>query len=101
MHFKASLAVFSEPDFTSLEVISFATSGSPPAEINIPNYDDIRQSFGFKNVSLGNVVGAKVPDEKVTFIEEDDVPLFECRAERVAMFLCVDPKDFQIYGVSY
>ena len=57
--------------------MSFATAGHPPAGINIPNYDDIRQELGFKNVSLGNVLGAKAPGEKITFIKPEDVDLFK------------------------
>ncbi|KAJ7721691.1 aflatoxin-detoxifizyme [Mycena olivaceomarginata] len=67
--------VFRKPDFTALEVVSFATGGIP-AGINIPNYYEIRESSGFKNVSLANILAAKAPGEELTFIHPDDVDLY-------------------------
>lgn len=74
---------FTPPDFTSLEVLSFACSGLP-AGINIPNYDDIRQTCGFKNVSLGNVLSAKGSNEEIPFIHADDLDVY--RKNRDAAF---------------
>ncbi|KAK0433619.1 aflatoxin-detoxifizyme [Armillaria borealis] len=67
--------VFRKPDFTALEVVSFATGGIP-AGINIPNYYEVRESTGFKNVSLANILAAKAPNEELTFIHPDDVELY-------------------------
>lgn len=64
---------FQSPDFTSLDIVTFASSGVPIG-INIPNYDDIRNNFGFKNVNLGNAY-PKVTQTTLQFLTSEDADL--------------------------
>lgn len=68
--------VFRKPDFTALEVVSFATGGIP-AGINIPNYYEVREQVGFKNVSLANILAAKAANEVITFLSAEDAAFYK------------------------
>jgi len=71
--------VFIKPDFTSLEIICFASNGLPSG-INIPNYNDIRQNVGFKNVSLGNIISLRNLSNSTTnvpFLCDGDQELYK------------------------
>ena len=67
---------FLAPDFTTLEIIAFATN-SCPLGINIPNYDDIRDNEGFKNLFLNNSLGSYAISAMQFATEEQSAVLSE------------------------
>lgn len=71
---------FLAPDFTTLDVINFSTSGCPLG-INIPNYDDIRETDGFKNVYLNNAM-PNVSKASIQFATEEQAELLSSLGSR-------------------
>lgn len=68
---------FHRPDFTSLDIITYIASGLCLG-ICIPNYDDIRENIGYKNVNLGNVISSKFnSNERIELISDDDQELYK------------------------
>lgn len=67
---------FLAPDFTTLDIIAFAAN-SCPLGINIPNYDDIRDNEGFKNVFLNNSLGSYTMNAVQFATEEQSALLTE------------------------
>ncbi|PRD21685.1 UNVERIFIED_CONTAM: dpp3 [Trichonephila clavipes] len=65
---------FLKPDFTSLDLLTYA-SNDVPVGINIPNYEDVKQSEGFKNVTLGNVIKTRTRDPP-SYLKKEDQDLF-------------------------
>ncbi|KAI9668386.1 MAG: hypothetical protein M1831_001140 [Alyxoria varia] len=51
-------ALFEPPDFTSIHSLAYCSSILFPG-INLPNYNDIRQDCGFKNVIVANRMSAE------------------------------------------
>lgn len=53
-----------------------STRCKPNNSLTACSYYEIRESDGFKNVALANILSAKAPDEELTFIHPDDVVLY-------------------------
>jgi dipeptidyl-peptidase-3 len=66
---------FASPDFTALDVVCFASDGCPIG-INIPNYQDIKENEGFKNISISNAYPSYKP-ENLIFCSEKDIEMLK------------------------
>ena len=66
--------VFSSPDFIALDVVCFATDGCPIG-INIPNYADVQETVGFKNISLANAYPS-FTKKNIIFFNDNDSNIF-------------------------
>jgi dipeptidyl-peptidase-3 len=64
---------FIPPDFTALDVICFASTGCPIG-INLPNYPEVSENDGFKNVSLSNAY-PNFTAENLVFCSEKDIEI--------------------------
>jgi dipeptidyl-peptidase-3 len=65
--------IFNAPDFTALDIVTFASVGCPVG-INIPNYLEVQETDGFKNVSISNAY-ARYSAENLYFCSVKDVDL--------------------------
>ena len=70
-------ALFEPPDFTSIHAIAYCSSIIFPG-INLPNYNDVRQQHGFKNVIIANRMSAESDEAQVSpFVEPSEALVFQ------------------------
>ncbi|KAJ9648287.1 hypothetical protein H2199_001140 [Coniosporium tulheliwenetii] len=70
-------ALFEPPDFTSIHALAYCSSIIFPG-INLPNYNDIRQDCGFKNVIIANRMSAESDKaELCPFLDESEAETFQ------------------------
>lgn len=69
-------ALFDPPDFTSIHALAYCSSIVFPG-INLPNYNDIRQECGFKNVIIANRMNAESRNGISPFISKEEAEKFQ------------------------
>ena len=77
---------FTKPSYNSLNVLVYPTT-MPFVGINVPNYDEIRMKFGFKNVSLDNMGNGTIPSaEQLWLIPDEIIPTYQemiCKVRKI------------------
>ncbi|KAI1391092.1 peptidase family M49-domain-containing protein [Hypoxylon trugodes] len=69
-------SLFEPPDFSSIHALAYCSSIIFPG-INLPNYNDIRQDVGFKNVIIANRMTAESTAMQWSFIDESEMEVFQ------------------------
>ncbi|KAH6890266.1 peptidase family M49-domain-containing protein [Thelonectria olida] len=68
--------LFEPPDFSSIHTLAYCSSIIFPG-INLPNYNDIRQEDGFKNVIIANRMLAESQAKQYPFIDASEAEQFK------------------------
>ncbi|RYP89132.1 hypothetical protein DL769_000180 [Monosporascus sp. CRB-8-3] len=68
--------LFDPPDFSSIHTLAYCSSIIFPG-INLPNYNDIRQEEGFKNVIIANRMVAESQVKQYPFIDASEAEQFK------------------------
>ena len=92
--------LFEPPDFTSLQTLAYCSSIIFPG-INLPNYNDIRQEVGFKNVMISNQIAAEYKADRKgpAFIDPMEAPAYIV-AEYDAFYIWVVLHELLGHGTS-
>jgi dipeptidyl-peptidase-3 len=69
-------SLFEPPDFSSIHSLAYCSSIIFPG-INVPNYNDIREEDGFKNVIISNRMMAESEAEPYPFIDDSEFETFK------------------------
>ncbi|KAI1138888.1 dipeptidyl peptidase III [Hypoxylon sp. FL0543] len=69
-------SLFEPPDFSSIHALAYCSSIIFPG-INLPNYNDIRQDVGFKNVIIANRMIAESTAMQWPFIDDSEMETFK------------------------